>query len=77
MKGESAPRGSVLLDAGRRFGSEPGLFARLLAPGFHKLLDRIDQGLESGAILAHLPDGGVRRLGGRKPGFEAEIHIRD
>jgi cyclopropane-fatty-acyl-phospholipid synthase len=77
MKGESAPRGSVLLEAGRRFGSEPGLFARLLAPGFHKLLDRIDQGLESGAILCHLPDGGVRRLGGRKPGFEAEVHIRD
>ena len=77
MKGESAPRGSVLLEAGGRFGSEPGLFARLLAPGFRKLLDRIDQGLECGAILAHLPDGGVRRLGGRKPGFEAEIHIRD
>jgi cyclopropane-fatty-acyl-phospholipid synthase len=77
MKGESAQRGSVLLEAGRRFGAEPGLFARLLAPGFHKLLDRIDQGLESGAILCHLPDGGVRRLGGRRPGFEAEIAIRD
>jgi cyclopropane-fatty-acyl-phospholipid synthase len=77
MKGESAPRGSLLLEAGRRFGSEPGLFARLLAPGFHKLLDRIDHGLESGAILAHLPDGNVRRLGGRRPGFEAEIHLRD
>ena len=77
MTGESARRGSALLDAGRRFGSEPGLFARLLAPGFHKLLDRIDQGLESGAILGHLPDGSVRRLGGRRPGFEAEVHIRD
>ncbi len=77
MKGESAPRGSVLLEAGRRFGSEPGLFARLLAPGFHKLLDRIDHGLERGAILGHLPDGSVRRLGGRAPGFEAEVHIRD
>ena len=30
MKGESAQRGSVLLEAGRRFGSEPGLFARRL-----------------------------------------------
>jgi cyclopropane-fatty-acyl-phospholipid synthase len=77
MKGESAQRGSVLLEAGRRFGSKPGLFARLLAPGFHKLLDRIDQGLERGAILAHLPDGTVRRLGGRKPGFESEVHVRD
>jgi cyclopropane-fatty-acyl-phospholipid synthase len=77
MTGESAQRGSALLDAGRRFGSEPGLFARLLAPGFHKLLDRIDQGLESGAILGHMPDGSVRRLGGRRPGFEAEVSIRD
>lgn len=77
MKGESAPRGSVLLEAGRRFGSEPGPFARLLAPGFHKLLDRIDRGLERGAILAHLPDERVRRLGGRAPGFEAEVHLRD
>jgi cyclopropane-fatty-acyl-phospholipid synthase len=77
MKGESAERGSVLLEAGRRFGSEPGLFARLLAPGFHKLLDRIDQGLERGAILCHLPDATVRRLGGRRPGFEAEVHIRE
>jgi cyclopropane-fatty-acyl-phospholipid synthase len=77
MKGESAQRGSMLLEAGRRFGSEPGVLARLLAPGFHKLLDRVDHGLESGAILCHLPDGTVRRLGGRKPGFEAEVHVRD
>lgn len=77
MKGESAQRGTMLLEGGRRFGSEPGRLARLLAPGFHKLLDRIDQGLERGAILGHLPDGTVRRLGGRHPGFEAEVHLRD
>ncbi|HYD25621.1 MAG TPA: cyclopropane-fatty-acyl-phospholipid synthase family protein [Croceibacterium sp.] len=77
MKGESAQRGSVLLEAGQRFGAAPGALARLLAPGFHKLLDRIDKGLEAGAILGHLPDGTVRRLGGRKPGFEAEVHLRD
>lgn len=77
MKGERAQRGHVLLDAGQRFGFSPGLFARLFAPGFHKLLDRIDAGLERGAILGHLPDGTVRRVGGRAPGFEAEIHIRD
>ncbi len=77
MSGKGAQRGNVLLDAGRRFGSEPGFLARLLAPGFHKLLDRIDQGLDSGAILSRLPDGSVRRLGGRRAGFEAEVHIRD
>jgi len=63
MKGESAQRGSLLLETGRRFGSEPGVFARLLAPGFHKLLDRIDHGLACGAILCRLPDGSVRTLG--------------
>jgi cyclopropane-fatty-acyl-phospholipid synthase len=77
MKGESAPRGSVLLVAGRRFGAEPGLFARLLAPGFRKLFDHIDAGLERGAIRCRLPDGSQRRLGGRRPGFESEVHIRD
>ena len=77
MKGESAQRGSVLLESGQRFGVSPGLVARLFAPGFHKLLDLIDRGLEAGAILGHLPDGTVRRLGGRKPGFEAEVQIRD
>lgn len=77
MEGEGAQRGNVLLEAGRRFGSKPGLFARLLAPGFHKLLDRIDQGLDAGAITGRLPDGTTRRMGGRNPGFEAEVHIRD
>jgi cyclopropane-fatty-acyl-phospholipid synthase len=77
MKGESAQRGTVLLEAGQRFGFSPGMLARLFAPGFHKLLDRVDAGLETGGILARLPDGDLRRLGGRNPGFEAEVHIHD
>ena len=77
MKWEGAQRGSVLLESGRRFGVTPGLFARLFAPGFHRLLDLIDGGIETGLILGHLPDGTVRRLGGRKPGYEAEVHVRD
>jgi cyclopropane-fatty-acyl-phospholipid synthase len=77
MSGEGTQRGNVLLEAGRRFGSEPGLFARLIAPGFHKLLDRIDNGLNMGSITARLPDGTTRLMGGRKPGFDAEVHIRD
>lgn len=72
-----AVRGGSLLASGRRFGVTPGLLARLFAGGFHKILDRIDAGLESGSIRARLPDGSIRRLGGRKPGFEAEVHIRD
>ena len=42
--------------------------ARALAPIFHRLLDRIDAGLEEGGIDAHLPDGTHRLLGGRRPG---------
>jgi cyclopropane-fatty-acyl-phospholipid synthase len=72
-----AARGGALLASGRRFGTAPGFFARLYAGGFHKLLDGIDAGIERGAILGRLPDGTVRRLGGRKPGFEAEVHLRD
>ncbi|MBO9518990.1 MAG: class I SAM-dependent methyltransferase [Porphyrobacter sp.] len=77
MKGESAQRGSVLLDAGQRFGFSPGFVARLFAPGFHKLLDLIDRGIENGVIKGRLPDGTTRTLGGRNPGFESEVHIRD
>ncbi|MDQ2893711.1 MAG: cyclopropane-fatty-acyl-phospholipid synthase family protein [Pseudomonadota bacterium] len=44
------------------------LVTRLVAPVFHRLLDRIDAGLDEGGIDAHLPDGTHRLLGGRKPG---------
>jgi cyclopropane-fatty-acyl-phospholipid synthase len=42
--------------------------ARFVAPIFHRLLDRIDAGLESGGIEARLPDGTRRLIGGRAPG---------
>ena len=42
--------------------------AKLLAPIFHRILDRIDDGLETGGIDATLPDGTHRLLGGRAPG---------
>ena len=46
----------------------PSFSARAVAPAFHRLLDRIDDGLEAGAIDATLPDGSSRLLGGRAPG---------
>lgn len=70
-------RGKDLLDAGARFERSPGVFARMLAPGLHKVLDRIDAGLERGAIHGTLPDGTRRTLGGREPGFTAEVHLKD
>lgn len=70
-------RGEHLLAGGARFGGSPGLLARMLAPGFGKILDRIDRGLERGRLTGHLPDGSTRILGGRAPGFEAEVELRD
>lgn len=71
------PRGSDLLAASERFEKRPGFLSRLLAPGFHKLLDRMDAGMARGAVLGRLPDGTTRLLGGRAPGYEAEISIHN
>ncbi|MXO58688.1 methyltransferase domain-containing protein [Altererythrobacter salegens] len=76
MKREAA-RGGALLQGGRRFGIAPGFVARRLAGGFQSLLDRIDEGLVEGSILMRLPDGSVRMLGGREPGFAGEVTIHD
>jgi cyclopropane-fatty-acyl-phospholipid synthase len=76
MQGEQA-RGTDLLNSGRRFAVRPGLFSRLVAPGFRTMIERIDRGLEQGSLLAHLPDGSTRILGGRGAGFDAQIELRD
>lgn len=70
-------RGEVLLDSGRRYAGEPGLLARMLAPAVGKLVDRIGCGLESGSLRATLPDGTLRTLGGKAPGFDAEVKLHD
>ncbi|RXZ65815.1 SAM-dependent methyltransferase [Pelagerythrobacter rhizovicinus] len=77
MKAEGIGRGETLLTGGARFERSPGLLARLFAPGFHKILDRVDAGLESGSITGRLPDGTTRVVGGRAPGFDAEVTIHD
>lgn len=70
-------RGEQLLDGGAKFAGAPGFFGQLFAPGIHKLIDRIDVGLERGSITGHLPDGTTRLLGGRSPGFDAVVHLKD
>ena len=50
--------------------------ARTLAPVFHRMLDRIDAALATGAIEATLPDGTQRLLGGRAPGHVAIVDLR-
>lgn len=69
-------RGRPLLEGGQRFARRPGLLARLIAPRFRHVLDRIDVALASGAIHAVLPDGTRRTLGGRAPGFECKVELR-
>ena len=77
MGSETFGRGKALLAGAARFERKPGLIARLIAPQFHRILDAIDRGLEFGSIRGILPDGSTRLLGGRNPGFETEIHLRD
>ena len=69
-------RGRELLDGARPFSRAPGLVARAVAPGFARVLARIDEGLDSGAIHAVLPDGSRRTLGGRAAGFECRVELR-
>ncbi|WP_061924376.1 SAM-dependent methyltransferase [Altererythrobacter epoxidivorans] len=77
MTAQGLDRGKELLSGGERFAATPGLLARTMSPGFQKILDLIDAGLERGSILGHLPDGTTRLLGGKAPGFEAEVHLKD
>ncbi|TRD12483.1 class I SAM-dependent methyltransferase [Erythrobacter insulae] len=70
-------RGEQLLSGGERFAPRPNLFSRLFAPGFKTMLDRVDKGFERGSITATLPDGTVRVLGGRAPGFDVKVDLKD
>lgn len=69
MNSLSPPRGRHLLT--RR----PRRFSRLLAAPFHKVLDRIDAGIEHGALEAMLPDGSFRILGGRGAGPQVMVNL--
>jgi cyclopropane-fatty-acyl-phospholipid synthase len=69
-------RGKHVVAADRGLATGGGLVARLFAGGFHKLVDRIDAGIEEGRIDATLPDGSFRTLGGRGPGPIAIVHLR-
>ncbi|QZP06935.1 cyclopropane-fatty-acyl-phospholipid synthase family protein [Caenibius sp. WL] len=70
-------RGRALIEGGNRIGSGLGWLVRLWNGGFERLIGRLDQGLESGTIRVRLPDGSERVLGGRVPGFDAELELRN
>jgi len=69
-------RGGHLVRADRRFATGDGLVARLTAPAFAVVLDRIDRGLARGGIEVEVPGGARRCLGFRASGPRAEVHIR-
>ena len=75
MNAQAPKRGKHLLDARKRFGSGGGWLARLTAPGFHRILDRIDAGLDHGTFEGTLPDGTTRIVGGRGEGPTARITL--
>ncbi|MDB5690910.1 MAG: cyclopropane-fatty-acyl-phospholipid synthase [Sphingomonas bacterium] len=68
MNAPAPNRGRHLVRADRGFATGGGPIARIVAPLFRRVLDRVDAGLASGSIDATLPDGRTRRLGGRAAG---------
>ncbi len=77
MNAQAPGRGAELVAGGRALGIGPRWLARAWSGGIHKVLDRIDAGLERGSIEAVLPDGSQRLLGGRAPGFDAKVRLND
>ena len=77
MTVERLNRGNQLLSGSRRVGGGGGLLARAFSGGFSSFLDRVDKGIEQGTLLVTLPGGRKRMLGGRAPGFTAELLLHD
>lgn len=75
MNAQAPTRGAELAAGGRAIGIGPQWLARLWAGGINAVLDRIDAGLVRGSIQLALPDGSIRRLGGRAPGFSSEVRL--
>ena len=57
--------------------SGPGPISRLWAGLARRLAQRIDARLASGSLRATFPDGSIRILGGRAPGFAAEATLHN
>jgi cyclopropane-fatty-acyl-phospholipid synthase len=77
MNAQAASRGSELVAGGRSIGIGPQWLARLWSGGIRRILDRIDVGLARGSIEATLPDGSARVIGGRAPGFQAQVSLKN
>ena len=77
MNAQAPARGAQLVTQGQWIGTGPQWLSHIFSGGFHRILDRLERGLESGSITATLPDGTTRMLGGRAAGFDALLHVHD
>ncbi len=77
MNAQAPGRGAQLVTAGQRIGIGPQWLARVFAGGFHRILDRLDKGLAAGSLSFALPDGTIRMLGGRAPGFDGHVDLHN
>jgi cyclopropane-fatty-acyl-phospholipid synthase len=75
MNAQAPMRGAELVVGGSRIGFGPQWLARVWAGRYDRILDKIDAGLERGSLELTLPDGRVRLMGGRTPGFDAQASL--
>jgi cyclopropane-fatty-acyl-phospholipid synthase len=68
-------RGDHLVHADRGFATGGGLFGRLAAPAFGRVVDQLHRRLAIGGIHATLPDGTQREVGFHSPGPTATVHL--
>jgi cyclopropane-fatty-acyl-phospholipid synthase len=77
MNSQAPVRGWELVGGGSRLGFGPQWLARAFSGSIDKIVDRIDAGMLRGSIEALLPDGSIRRVGGRGEGTQAQLTLRD
>jgi cyclopropane-fatty-acyl-phospholipid synthase len=68
-------RGEHLVHADRVFATGGGTLARLISPAVGKVLDQIEERIESGGLEVTLPGGSKRRIGFHGPGPSAAVAI--
>ena len=76
MTMSTTPRGRDLIEGSLNFARRPGMLARLVAPGFGKILDRIDKALVSGSIAATLLAQSSTSGTSARPALSGELHAR-
>ncbi|MBB3860283.1 cyclopropane-fatty-acyl-phospholipid synthase [Novosphingobium hassiacum] len=75
MNAQTPARGEHLISGGRNLSAAGRWLGRLFSGSFTRAIERIDSGLAQGSIIATLPDGSHRKLGGRSDGPVAIIQL--